>query len=65
MNGKKGLKNGPEKLNRLVKNIYRTLMSRGMKGCYVFAVNKDVQQYLESRLNINNHYTRIIQIGIS
>ncbi|WP_200889529.1 DUF2075 domain-containing protein [Cohnella kolymensis] len=45
--GKKGLKKEPEKLAELVKNVYRILMSRGMKGCYVFCRDPAVQQYLK------------------
>ena len=33
--GKKRLKDNPEKLCMYVKNIYKILMSRGIKGCYV------------------------------
>ncbi|WP_206669832.1 DUF2075 domain-containing protein [Paenibacillus luteus] len=43
--GKKGLKNNPEKLNALVKNIYKVLMSRGMKGCYIFCRDESLQRY--------------------
>lgn len=31
-----------------VKNIYRVLMSRGKKGCYIFCTNKSVADYLAS-----------------
>ena len=48
--GKKGLKNKPEELTSLVKNIYKVLLSRGMKGCYVFCRDKNLQDYLRSRL---------------
>ena len=30
-----------------VKNIYRTLLSRGMKGCYVYFVDDGTRQYFE------------------
>lgn len=50
-NGKKGLKNQPDKLVRLVKNIYKTLMSRGMKGCFVYFMDKEVREYFESRMS--------------
>ena len=48
--GKKGLKNKPEELTYLIKNIYKVLLSRGMKGCYVFSRDKNLQDYLKSRL---------------
>ncbi|SDH04091.1 DUF2075 domain-containing protein [Desulfosporosinus hippei] len=48
--GKKGLKSKPEELTSLVKNIYKVLLSRGMKGCYVYCRDKNLQTFLKSRL---------------
>ena len=48
--GKKGLKNDPEELTKLVKNIYKVLLSRGMKGCYVYCCDKELERYLRGRL---------------
>ena len=31
----------------IIKNTYRTLMTRGMKGCYVYCVDKGMQEYLK------------------
>jgi hypothetical protein len=50
VNGKKGLRNEPKLLSRLVRNIYRTLMSRGMKGCYIYFVDKETEKYFKSRI---------------
>ncbi len=50
--GKKGLRNSPDELKKLVKNIYKILMSRGMKGCYVFFMDKDTERYFKSRMNV-------------
>jgi DUF2075 family protein len=47
--GKTGLKEKPEELTCLIKNIYKVLMSRGMKGCYVFCRDKNLQDYLRNR----------------
>jgi uncharacterized protein len=49
--GKRGLKGSPEKLNTLVRNIYKVLMTRGMKGCYVYFVDKEVEKYFKERLS--------------
>jgi len=49
--GKKGLKENPAELTRLIKNIYRVLLSRGMKGCYVYCRDSYLNDYLASRLN--------------
>jgi DUF2075 family protein len=33
----------------IIKNTYRTLMTRGMKGCYVYATDPALRNYLRSR----------------
>lgn len=38
------------KADELIRNTYRTLMSRGMKGCYVYFTNPAVKRYFEERL---------------
>lgn len=47
-------KEQPAEANRLadtiIKNTYRTLMTRGMKGCYVYATDPKLAQYLRSRI---------------
>jgi SOS-response transcriptional repressor LexA len=48
--GKQSLKNNPEKLNKLVRNIYKILMTRGMKGCYVYFTDKETEKYFKSRM---------------
>ena len=51
---KKMLKADPESARALadtiVKNTYRTLMTRGMKGCYVYCTDAPLAAYLRSRL---------------
>lgn len=42
---------GRLELDQLIKNTYRTLMTRGMKGCYVYCVDKQLENYLSDRLN--------------
>jgi hypothetical protein len=31
--------------DRIIKNTYRTLMTRGQKGCYIFCVNAETNEY--------------------
>ena len=38
------------KADELIRNTYRTLMSRGMKGCYVYFTDPVVKKYFESRM---------------
>lgn len=38
-------------LDLVIKNTYRTLMTRGMKACYVYFVDKETRDYFKSILN--------------
>ena len=52
---KTALKNNDQELldkaDRLIRNTYRTLMSRGMKGCYIYTTNIELIQYFKSCLS--------------
>jgi DUF2075 family protein len=51
---KRLLKANPEetsqKLDRLIRNTYRTLLTRGMKGCYVFCVDAATRDHFKEFL---------------
>ena len=36
--------------DNIIKNTYRTLMTRGMKGCYVYCTNKELAEYLRKNI---------------
>ena len=38
-------------LRAIVKNTYRTLMTRGMKGCFIYCVDKETNEYFKKLLN--------------
>jgi len=38
--------------DEIIKNTYRTLMTRGMKGCYVYCVDKELANYLRKCLAV-------------
>lgn len=38
-----------ELADEVIKNTYRTLMTRGMRGCYVYATNPGLRNYLRGR----------------
>jgi uncharacterized protein len=40
----------PEDFVKLVKNAYRILLSRGMKGCYVCFLDKETENFFRSRV---------------
>ena len=39
-----------EKYQSIVKNIYRVLLSRGMKGCFVYFMDKNTENYVRTRM---------------
>lgn len=51
---KKLYKENPEfalkEADEIIKNTYRTLMTRGMKGCYVYCTDKKLAEYLKECL---------------
>lgn len=40
------------RLDTIIKNTYRTLMTRGQKGCYVYFVDDETRQFFASRLTV-------------
>ena len=56
--GKKGLRNSPMELTKYIKNIYKVLLTRGSKGCFVFCRDKEMKDYFKkcySVCKINNN----------
>jgi len=51
---KKAFASDPEiaskKAEAIIKNTYRTLLTRGMKGCYVYCTDKETQEYFKAAL---------------
>ena len=39
--------------DRIIKNTYRTLMTRGQKGCFVSSVDPETNEYLRDRTGLN------------
>jgi hypothetical protein len=52
---KKALNINPDEANKkadsIIKNTYRTLLTRGMKGCYVYFIDKETEDYFKSRIS--------------
>lgn len=61
---KKMEKEDPERAHELadeiIKNTYRTLMTRGMKGCYVYATDSSLRDYLRCRAESTYEYHAIM-----
>lgn len=49
INGKKGIPD-PETLRSYILNIYKTIMYRGIKGTYIYAYNKNLNEYLKTHI---------------
>ncbi|MGE4585133.1 MAG: DNA/RNA helicase domain-containing protein [Sphaerochaeta sp.] len=47
---KKGDRQAIDAVDTLIRNTYRTLMSRGLQGCYVYCVDKALAQFLKTRV---------------
>ncbi|USG67361.1 DUF2075 domain-containing protein [Brevibacillus ruminantium] len=56
---KKMLQSSPDEAMRLadeiIRNTYRTLMTRGQKGCFIFCVDKELENYFMRRWEKTNH----------
>jgi hypothetical protein len=46
------VKRSGEKFVHLVKNTYRVLLTRGLKGCYVHFMDKETEEYFRGRLTM-------------
>jgi uncharacterized protein len=44
------VKRSKDQFTDLVKNAYRVLLSRGLKGCYVYFMDKDTERFVRSRM---------------
>lgn len=48
------VKRSKDQFLELVKRTYRVLLSRGMKGCYLYFVDKDTERFFKSRIEYNH-----------
>lgn len=55
------LRKGKDRFEHHVKNIYRTLLSRGMKGCYVYFTNKKTEQFFKNRMELVAIETAVVE----
>ena len=51
---KKEMKENPDsatsKADKIIRNTYRTIMTRGMKGCYIYCTDPEVASYFQQRM---------------
>ena len=48
---RKGDEKALKEVDKIIRNTYKTLMTRGMKGCYIYCVDKTLNDYFKERLN--------------
>lgn len=46
----RGLKNNPRLADRIIRNTYKTLLSRAKYGCYIYCEDKELSEYLKKRI---------------
>lgn len=44
------VRNNRNQFTQMVKNTYRVLLTRGIKGCYVYFMDKDTEKFFNSRI---------------
>jgi len=49
-NGRAGITD-PTELEQYIKNIYKTILTRGIKGTYVYIVDEKLREYLKEKFN--------------
>lgn len=47
-----GIRTAPQqRAHQLILNTYKTLLTRGQKGCYIYCENKELRDYIKSKCN--------------
>ena len=54
---KENPKEARKRADEIIRNTYRTLLTRGMKGCYIYCVDPELEKYLKDRLEASNKKT--------
>ena len=53
-------KKNPEKAkqiaDRIIKNTYKVLMTRGLRGCYIYCEDKPLAEYIKGKIKVNKEY---------
>lgn len=44
-------KNDPTLADRIIRNTYKTLLTRGQKGCYIYCEDEELQNYFKERIS--------------
>jgi DUF2075 family protein len=61
----KGIDYAQKIADRIIKNTYRTLMTRGMRGCYVYSEDTETREYFKNMFKKSNKTYNNISDGTS
>ena len=53
---KSNYEEGAKQLDKIIKNTYRTLMTRGLKGCYIYCTDKETADYFSEKIARQNYF---------
>lgn len=51
---KAGVVGTEKKADTIIRNTYRTLMTRGMKGCYIYCTDKETGEYFKQKMTLGS-----------
>ena len=50
--------------DQIIRNTYRTLLTRGQKGCFIYCTDKELENYLRDRLSkVKEHATERMNVS--
>lgn len=47
--------------DEIIRNTYRTLLTRGMKGCYIYCTDRNMEEYFKRRLNMYHERLKALE----
>lgn len=62
-NGRNGITD-PNELERYIKNIYKTLLTRGISGTYIYIVDPELRRYFKSVLHTTQPIDVLLELSI-
>jgi DUF2075 family protein len=54
------VKRSKDQFADFIKNAYRVLLTRGIKGCYVYFLDQETREFFESRIVTNKEIEQYI-----
>lgn len=58
------VKRGKDQFLPLVKNTYRVLLTRGMKGCYIYCLDPATQNFLRTRIAVSSQVVEDLAVDL-